>query len=393
MRKKWQVVCIYQSEEVFKKTLLSSIIDSKKISTTFSNNSQNIFPSASFAYNRVFAYAEYLVFAHQDIFFADPEWFTKAEKILDGVEFGVVGSAGVRWDGSRVGNMMYGWWKYPLPQKDLEEVATLDEQLLIVRREVFEKVKFDEKTFDGWHLYGADYCLQVKKKLGLPSYVINLPVIHNTSRGNVKGFLKYAERLLQKYPEYEPIPTTCGTISRKWIKYRKRIEKIEPAYRKIFPGVEEFIESKREGSLLVLSYNRYLKYSITPPLEHFPLFVPAFGMKFEKREFNPQRKWRTILVHHLLEFLEREEAERILEKIEKCAKKILVIEKNREWIRELLTERKYMLHPLGGWKALRGPEGEGRFSPRMVSRILGDAIVKWLPFPGIAFLTGGEREI
>jgi hypothetical protein len=62
------------------------------------------------------------------------------------------------------------------------------------------------------HFYGADLCLQCKKK-GMKSYAISAYVHHNsTSRWVESDFYKAAEALYKKYPEELPIATTCIVI-------------------------------------------------------------------------------------------------------------------------------------------------------------------------------------
>jgi GT2 family glycosyltransferase len=47
-------------------------------------------------------------------------------------------------------------------RKTLVEVAAVDGLCFFVRRELFDTVRFDEETFDGFHLYDMDICMQVR---------------------------------------------------------------------------------------------------------------------------------------------------------------------------------------------------------------------------------------
>lgn len=48
-------------------------------------------------------------------------------------------------------------------RKILTEVAAVDGLCFFVRRELFNTVRFDDETFDGFHLYDMDICMQVRK--------------------------------------------------------------------------------------------------------------------------------------------------------------------------------------------------------------------------------------
>ena len=116
------------------------------------------------------------------------------------------------------------------PVERPEEVQTLDECLLIVPRAVFSNLKFDEKVFDGWHCYGADYCLSARE-LGLRSYVIPGSCSHSCIRANLADLPKYLKRLYTKHRKNckhiytcpgKPLPCQWGIVLDTWrIRARK----------------------------------------------------------------------------------------------------------------------------------------------------------------------------
>ncbi|MGC5198980.1 hypothetical protein [Aphanothece microscopica] len=59
-------------------------------------------------------------------------------------------------------------------------MQTLDGCLLLVQRCVFMEQGFDEETCRGWHLYVADYCLDLARR-GLPVYVLPQQVYHEST--------------------------------------------------------------------------------------------------------------------------------------------------------------------------------------------------------------------
>lgn len=191
------------------------------------------------------AKGDYIMFVHQDMWLGSDSWLEDAERVLASIpDLGVAGVAGqsekgknweerCRWSISgepgRVG-----------PVQKPEEVQTLDECLLIVPRSVFDKLKFDEKVFDGWDCYGADYCLSVKQ-LGLKAYVIPAPCSHNTLRANYpiwefKELLRFQKRLyLKRKSNYKHIYTWMGEVS--WLNLKLRLLErfIAPLYVRLFP--------------------------------------------------------------------------------------------------------------------------------------------------------------
>ena len=88
------------------------------------------------------------------------------------------------------------------------KVATLDELLLVVPRDT--PLRFDPNL--GFHLYGADLCLQAAEK-GLAVVVIDAPCHHNSRTiGLPKAFFQSAEIFAQKWQHRLPVATPCVII-------------------------------------------------------------------------------------------------------------------------------------------------------------------------------------
>ena len=84
-------------------------------------------------------------------------------------------------------------------------VASLDEVVLIVRRA--SEVSFDP-ALPSFHLYGTDIVLEAQKA-GMKSYVVDLPVIHN-SKANVRLDHTYVAAyrfMVRKWKALLPWPT------------------------------------------------------------------------------------------------------------------------------------------------------------------------------------------
>ena len=89
------------------------------------------------------------------------------------------------------------------------QVATLDELLLVVRRD--EGLRFDPAAL-GFHLYGADLCLQAREK-GMAVVAIEALGRHNSrSIGLPEAFYEIARVLARKWENRLPIATACAII-------------------------------------------------------------------------------------------------------------------------------------------------------------------------------------
>jgi glycosyl transferase family 2 len=87
-------------------------------------------------------------------------------------------------------------------------VATLDELLLVVPRD--SPLRFDPEL--GFHLYGADLCLQAAER-GLPVVVIEAPCYHNSRNiGLPEAFFQSSEVFARKWQHRLPVATACVII-------------------------------------------------------------------------------------------------------------------------------------------------------------------------------------
>ena len=90
------------------------------------------------------------------------------------------------------------------------QVATLDELLLVVRRE--SGLRFDPDL--GFHHYGADICLQAQER-GLPVVALGALCHHNSrSVGLPEPFYRSAEVFARKWRHRLPVATPCVIIDR-----------------------------------------------------------------------------------------------------------------------------------------------------------------------------------
>jgi hypothetical protein len=182
-------------------------------------------PSAGAGLNRGLERArhEWVVCIHQDVVLGDGWDRCVAQQLREAERrFGPIGVAGVYGVGDAI----------PAPEPDgvfsaartgwvvdrgrvLRDgpalpaaIATLDELLLIVRRDA--GLRFDDAL--GFHLYGADLCLQARAR-GLGVVVVEALCQHNSrSVGLPEAFYESARVLARKWEHRLPVATPCAVI-------------------------------------------------------------------------------------------------------------------------------------------------------------------------------------
>ena len=78
-------------------------------------------------------------------------------------------------------------------------IEALDGVFFAARRDVAERVGFDEATFDGWHGYDTDFTFRCHLAGRRVAVALDVPLIH-FSNGNVdRAWLRYAERFREKH--------------------------------------------------------------------------------------------------------------------------------------------------------------------------------------------------
>jgi len=148
------------------------------------------------------------VFCHQDVRFP-PDWIERLD-ILESLDFGVVGVFGLDMDGKFVGSVIDGggiFFGGKLPAK----AQSVDELLFMFRKS--SGLRFDE-SLGGWHLYGADICLQAMDR-GLDNYIIDACVGHLSPGSISTEFLvcrKDIERKWRGNTKIRNFKTTCTEI-------------------------------------------------------------------------------------------------------------------------------------------------------------------------------------
>lgn len=213
------IVCTCNNRTVLDNYLLKGL---KKQSENYEliviEDSKTDFKSAAQALNHggEMASGEYIIFAHQDVFMESEAWLSDLENQLRDIRnLGAAGIAGKSSESPEVvTNVKHGDNPHFAGKKQIDrpvKVQTLDECLIIVPKKVFNERKFDEKTCDGWHLYGVDYCLMLDE-MDLDVYVLPLPIIHKSSGDPFADeYYRILGKLFKKYKNrYSTIHTTVS---------------------------------------------------------------------------------------------------------------------------------------------------------------------------------------
>lgn len=201
------VVCVYSDFETLSAFLMRSLdAQTRECEFILIDNSEHIYSSAARALNLGgrMAKGEYIMFAHQDFRFSSNRFLEEAESMLDTVQsLGVAGLAG---RGSRKGVLTHLTHGEPpisagdMTFTDVIEVQTIDECLIVVPRDVFSLLEFDEGACDGWHLYAVDYALSVAS-LNLRVVVLPLAGYHKSSgyRSMTREYYRILREVVSKH--------------------------------------------------------------------------------------------------------------------------------------------------------------------------------------------------
>jgi len=234
------IVTVYNDERILDRYLLNSLRNqTAKFELITLDNTNNKFRSAAEAlnYGGRRSNGKYIMFVHQDVKLSGEDWLNRVEKTLECIhDLGVAGCSGMDIAGHAKGFIDDNGrlWGKPIDKPTI--VQTLDESVLIVPKEVFNRLQFDSQTFNGWHGYGADYSLSVIK-IGLKAYVIPAFIHHYSPSSRrkpslIRGLFEAQEKLILKHRRnHKYIYTTSGFLPTSLtflLKHPKRFSKNLP---------------------------------------------------------------------------------------------------------------------------------------------------------------------
>lgn len=177
-------------EEIFEKSLKRSLEKEKGKFKLIRTDPEL---SLSSSYNTVKKIkTPFIAFLHQDLIFKENgNWLIKAENFARKLgNFGALSFAGWKENGELITYIAtyipHKKWNKTVeyageslkgkiqgkPFEEPQEVQVNDDTFFLLRKEIWNKMKFDESF--PFHMFAFDYCLTLKYKLGLKNYVIPL---------------------------------------------------------------------------------------------------------------------------------------------------------------------------------------------------------------------------
>ena len=399
------VICVYNDERAFgsmlKKSVQKQTSDHELIPV---DNTGGAFKSAAGALNNAGkqAHGDYLMFVHQDVILPDECWLENTEKVLKDIpKVGVAGCAGVDEKGHKHGFIRDRYHVWGKPFTEPETVQTLDESVLVIPREVFEAIQFDEENFKRWHCYGADYCLTAASQ-GLRNYVIPSQIYHNSPNLNIADLLKEQRILFEKHKaEYKHIHTPSGSLSRTGLLARPVIDLIRRFYIRLFPQFFSYVGSilRREllgcKSVLDIGWQRdFPIQSITRGLPRIDLHT--FDASTPDWSGLGESKFDAVIALDVLDHFPKDDGHGLLERLENLARrKLIVLCPNGDlypsdsplselqksaWAASELRSLGFRVHGVNGCRVLRDYDGEIKFGPELFWQLVSDLSQKLLCF-------------
>lgn len=191
------------------------------------DNSENKYSIFS-AYNKGVEVSKfpYLVFVHEDILFQTQNWGKNVINHLNDRKIGLIGVAGnimatrvpaSWWMTKGYKNLIQHYKSKGEKQSDVyqndfspKEAVVLDGVFLASRKELFEKIKFDE-NLTGFHGYDHDICIQ-SKVAGFNNLVVFNILLEHFSEGKLS--FQYYENLTKVYKKWvNKLPIYTSDVS------------------------------------------------------------------------------------------------------------------------------------------------------------------------------------
>jgi hypothetical protein len=235
---------------VLKENILNTIgVDYELIVIDNSKNKYSIFSAYNEGVDR--AANEYLCFMHEDILYRSKDWGKKAVNYLKDPLTGIIGIAG----GTALPSCPAGWWNggslniiykniiqhRPVNKKerksfdnysnsymvtvnhdlinpfnsDKAEALSIDGVWFCAHKKVFSLCRFDDHTYNGFHSYDTDICLQAS--VYFHQYVVFDILIEHFSTGHQNlDWIEAGKKLAYKWKDR--LPVILGEVSKNQVK-------------------------------------------------------------------------------------------------------------------------------------------------------------------------------
>lgn len=361
------IICVYNDKRsvdiILKPSLDKQTLKHEEI---LLDNTRNTYPSAAWAlsYGAGQARGDYLMFIHQDVELPTETWLENTERWLNSLgNFGIAGVIGKSKEGF-VGQISNCGEIFGRKISKPEKVQILDECLFIIPRGIFSYMQFDNETFDGWHCYGADYCLACKRQ-NIGVYAIPEFIYHRSTASNIKSIEIYHKRIANKYREINPIYLTTGTLYNgiPGIIYNSAKAIVKHSVSK-YEWINDVKEATKEcNSLLDIGcgYNSIvsqLNIKETVGVDNFEPYLEESRKKaihtkyiqndIRKIEF-PSKSFDVVLCSEVIEHLDKNDGIQLIKNMELWArKKVIITTPNGFLPQDIYDENKGQTH-LSGW--------------------------------------------
>lgn len=190
-----------------------------------SKNEYSIFSAYNEGINR--SRGDILCFMHEDVLYHTKGWGKIVSKVFDEVNIGVVGLIGSQFlprtaapwwlCTSTKGQILQGYTdengtyrsiKDGKKISEVEDVVVVDGFWFCVKKDITLKTKFDVDTYNSFHCYDLDYCMQILE-MGKRVVVVPNLLVEHFSLGNIND-LYYDQLRLFHRKWQEKLPKWCG---------------------------------------------------------------------------------------------------------------------------------------------------------------------------------------
>jgi hypothetical protein len=204
----FSVICVYNDRYKLNNYLIKSLNNQTAPYELLAiDNTEGQIKSAPNIFNETAKKAkyDYLMFVHQDVDLDSRDWLANVQKDLKSLfRLGAAGVAGKNRDGfaASVSHGSPPIFVGPVRLEKPVRVQTLDGCLVIVPKNIFKKISFDESTIEGWHLYVVDYCLDLARR-GYWMYVLPQHIYHeSTGPRDSKVYQKTLNNIINKHRDH-----------------------------------------------------------------------------------------------------------------------------------------------------------------------------------------------
>lgn len=175
------------------------------------------------------AKGDILVFCHDDIDFVDADCAERLLKALSAADLiGVAGASKLvsgNWEHAgppylhghivhqRPGDSAPVYYVSGMQQATIAGVQALDGVFMACRRAVWEGLRFDADTFDGFHLYDVDFSYRAHLAGFNVAVATDLLLVHHSLGKYDPAWQRFNQRFLEKFPALTGVPTADRACS------------------------------------------------------------------------------------------------------------------------------------------------------------------------------------